>query len=69
MTSNLGELLGKFDRLHKALAVRERVKAYIPDLQTLLDLQDEMTTLGRADNNLCANSDIEQILRDSWGPL
>ena len=59
-------LLECFESLHQALGVRERVRAYLPDLPALLTLQNQMLTPGRAGNNLHTVESLEPILRQSW---
>lgn len=59
-------LIDMFDRLHDELQVRERVREFVPSLQTLLDLEAEMYTPGRADNNLQQVDGVRPILLASW---
>lgn len=63
----LEELQISFEKLNEILDVRSRVKFYVRDLKTLLELGNEMFTLGRADNTIIPVDDIEQILRKAWG--
>ena len=63
---DLHGLVDSFDDLHAALQVRERVQAYIPTLDSLLSLEKEMFTPGRADNTLQPASRVNHILDFAW---
>jgi len=56
-----------FLELNQKLAVAERVKSYIPDLESLLALENDMYDPSRAGNNLSTivESNIRQILINS----
>lgn len=60
-------LIDMLDRLHDELQVRERVREFLPSVQALLDLEAEMYTPGRADNNLHPIDGVKAILLASWG--
>lgn len=60
------QLLAHFQWLNQLLNVRERVRAFIPDLAALLALKSQMLTPGRADNNLAAIEEVEPLLRNAW---
>lgn len=66
---NVESLEQEFDKLNSKLLVPKRVKSYIPDIERLITLVDEMHTPGRADNNLNTvdTETITEILRASWG--
>jgi alcohol dehydrogenase len=55
-----------FDDLHSVLGIRKRVVSQIPSLGALLDLQREMLTPGRADNNLADAVSLENLLTQAW---
>lgn len=65
---NIESLEREFEQLNSKLLVQKRVKEYIPDIDVLLQLVDEMHTPGRADNNLnkVDTETITEILRASW---
>lgn len=52
--------------LNKQLKVTEIIKTYISSLEQLLQLQKEMFTPGRADNNLSLEIDLKKVLLQSW---
>lgn len=60
-------LVEMFDRLNHDLQVSRRVRKYVPSLEALLDLEAEMYTPGRADNNLHPIDGVKPILLASWG--
>lgn len=66
-SQDLDKLVACFDDLYDLLQVRRRVKTFIPSLESLLTLRNEMITPGRAGNNLYEPVDIGNILRFSWG--
>lgn len=63
---SLDSLVESFERLHARLGVAHRVKSWVPNLDALLAVKNEMFTLGRSENNLVHLSDLEEILRSSW---
>lgn len=63
---DLVALTACFDNLHEQLSVRERVKAYVPDVKVLIDLQDEMMTPGRAGNNINTDINLNEIIFFAW---
>lgn len=67
--SDLDGLVACFDQLHEAMQVREHVTAKVTSLDALLALEDEMFTLGRADNNLASTPNVKKILKQAWQSL
>lgn len=63
---DLNQLIACFDELHEVIQVRERVIEYIPSLGALLELEEEMLTPGRFDNNINSVTDLKEILKASW---
>lgn len=59
-------LISYFENLNEKLKVRDRVKKKVPSIQSLLELESEMFTVGRADNNLFTVQSVANILKDSW---
>jgi phosphonate metabolism-associated iron-containing alcohol dehydrogenase len=64
----LERLLASFQALNHELQVNSRVRSFIPNLESLLNLKGEMFTSGRIDNSLLnINPEtVEEILRLSW---
>lgn len=60
-------LVNCFDKLNNDLQVAHRVKQNISSLDTLLALENEMFTPGRADNNLALVGSLKGILKVAWG--
>lgn len=62
------DLVNLFGKLYSELGVRRAVASYIPSLNELLQLKDEMLTPERANNTLAAvtHSMITDILREAW---
>lgn len=67
--ANLNDLVECFDELNSTLQVRERVREYIPNLTSLLNLENQMLDPGRASNNIAEISNLKPILENSWGSL
>ena len=66
-TSSLQALYEIFDTLNDTMNVRHYVRSKVPSLSTLLELEDEMITPGRADNCLVPVKSIRDIVIESWG--
>lgn len=66
--SGVEELEEKLQHLFRELGLGGRLRCYIPSLEALIPLVDEMFTPGRADNNLAPvdASVIESVLHESW---
>jgi alcohol dehydrogenase len=63
---NLNELVKCFEELNAVMQVRERVREYVPNLTSLLNLEDQMFDPGRASNNIAEISILKPILANSW---
>ncbi len=66
-TSDLKKLVKCFDDLHDLLHVRKRVRSFIPNINALLELEEQMFTQGRVANNLAEIKNLRPILIDAWG--
>lgn len=64
--ANLNELVKCFEELNAVMQVRERVREYVPNLTSLLNLEDQMFDPGRASNNIAEISILKPILANSW---
>ncbi len=61
-TSDLKKLVKCFDDLHDLLHVRKRVRSFIPNINALLELEEQMFTQGRVANNLAEIKNLRPIL-------
>ena len=65
-TPDTNELLGVFSQILHSLKVNQKVKEFIPDMQSLLDLKTEMLSPNRSQNNLNSNFSLDEIIEKSW---
>lgn len=65
-STNYQDLISYFDELLISANVCSQVKEYVPNLNALLELEPEMITPGRADNNMADCFSLRNILTESW---
>lgn len=66
-SDSIHQLQSDVENLLDSFSVRERVRSYIPSIDSLLALQGEMSTPGRVENNLSGDYLLSEILANSWG--
>lgn len=54
------------EQLNQRLGVTNHVKSKVTSLASVLQLKDQMLTVGRSDNNLVTDIDLDKVLSKSW---